>query len=129
MIRRPPRSTLFPYTTLFRSRVAADDKKQCRPGNEQGEEVNHHENDDARCLFSSDKCEHAHSLRAAGAGDRKSTRLNSSHSQISYAVFCLKKKIKLPSAHYELVSSPTSFAFFAVASCIRYLPLVILALM
>ncbi len=44
-------------------------KKQCRPGNEQGEEVNHHENDDARCLFSSDKCEHTRSLRAAGAGD------------------------------------------------------------
>src|SRR6266478_3029035 len=50
-------------------REAADDKKQCRPGNEQGEEVNHHENDDARCLFSSNKCEHTRSLRAAGAGD------------------------------------------------------------
>src|SRR2546427_4945623 len=67
MIRRPPRSTLFPYTTLFRSRQAA------RLG---------------------------HDLLFAPAGarerredrDRKSTRLNSSHSQISYAVFCLKKK-------------------------------------
>src|SRR2546430_10300340 len=80
MIRRPPRSTLFPYTTLFRS---------LRPGGA--------EQDLARA---------AALRRAAGeAGDagldgppldadRKSTRLNSSHSQISYAVFCLKKKIK-----------------------------------
>jgi hypothetical protein len=62
----------FPVAGLHQPdivRVAADDKKECRPGNEQGEEVNHHENDDARCLFSSDKCEHTRSLRAAGAGD------------------------------------------------------------
>src|SRR2546430_3967835 len=66
MIRRPPRSTLFPYTTLFRS-VPCFDAGQCAP------------------TFS----HHAGSRR-----DRKSTRLNSSHSQISYAVFCLKKKKK-----------------------------------
>src|SRR2546427_13220367 len=65
MIRRPPRSTLFPYTTLFRSRGAV----RCR------------------------RRHPAHLERAGGLGqDRKSTRLNSSHSQISYAVFCLKKK-------------------------------------
>src|SRR6478752_10048031 len=64
MIRRPPRSTLFPYTTLFRSRVQGSSNSR-RP-------------------------------RHAGGGrpprDRKSTRLNSSHGYISYAVFCLKKK-------------------------------------
>src|SRR2546428_8035152 len=76
MIRRPPRSTLFPYTTLFRSplapraRAGARRPSPARP---------------ARRLVP----------RAAGGhgrGDRKSTRLNSSHDQISYAVFCLKKK-------------------------------------
>src|SRR2546430_9804029 len=71
MIRRPPRSTLFPYTTLFRSREVHRGRLPARaaPRPEDG--------------------------RAAGPApdrDRKSTRLNSSHSQISYAVFCLKKK-------------------------------------
>src|SRR2546430_3004864 len=66
MIRRPPRSTLFPYTTLFRS----------------GRRV-------ARLRNPLDRDRHA---AAHVRGDRKSTRLNSSHSQISYAVFCLKKK-------------------------------------
>src|SRR5215467_15402912 len=73
MIRRPPRSTLFPYTTLFRPRVLQ------RAGRR-------HRDRDAR----------AHRLRAVRAHlvqrDRKSTRLNSSHLVISYAVFCLKKK-------------------------------------
>src|SRR5260221_8286461 len=67
MIRRPPRSTLFPYTTLFRS--AARGPLCLRGGVDQG-----------------------NGGAAAGAGDRKSTRLNSSHTVISYAVFCLKKK-------------------------------------
>src|SRR5688572_31569131 len=81
MIRRPPRSTLFPYTTLFRSRGLG----QGQQGHQQGQRLG--------------------GRRPRGAGeqggplvphhavpDRKSTRLNSSHSQISYAVFCLKKK-------------------------------------
>src|SRR5438034_11521805 len=84
MIQRPPRSTLFPYTTLFRSAC---------PGAARGRLHRHH---------------HAHRDGAAmtrallfavglGFGDRKSTRLNSSHTVISYAVFCLKKKKeKLP---------------------------------
>src|SRR3712207_7787431 len=85
MIRRPPRSTLFPYTTLFRSRGqhalerllaerVQDDlhTRHARPG-DRGE----------RLLDGLD----AHAVR-----DRKSTRLNSSHANISYAVFCLKKK-------------------------------------
>src|SRR2546427_3344309 len=83
MIRRPPRSTLFPYTTLFRSsrhcpyseprKSAQADRGSC-----QGEPA-----------------------RPGCPADRKSTRLNSSHSQISYAVFCLKKKKKLD--HFQRV--------------------------
>src|SRR2546430_10406100 len=70
MIRRPPRSTLFPYTTLFRSR------SRNREGSEAVKRV---------YVFFENPL--------SGCGrDRKSTRLNSSHSQISYAVFCLKKK-------------------------------------
>src|SRR2546427_3185302 len=84
MIRRPPRSTLFPYTTLFRSRLAdlelgdagkgflVDDGNLCRRHR-----------------------------------DRKSTRLNSSHSQISYAVFCLKKKI-IPNTRKSVIRTPSS---------------------
>src|SRR5687768_18210077 len=66
MIRRPPRSTLFPYTTLFRSGPAAD-----------VDDLDH---------LVVDRADHAVGV------DRKSTRLNSSHGYISYAVFCLKKK-------------------------------------
>src|SRR2546427_1227552 len=97
MIRRPPRSTLFPYTTLFRSPAGAPQ--------------------DAVCFLGGVRKEYATEQRLAGfrealaphtpvadehivccgydpEADRKSTRLNSSHSQISYAVFCLKKKKK-----------------------------------
>src|SRR2546430_8619378 len=92
MIRRPPRSTLFPYTTLFRS--------QHREATVDGQGPEHHlQENDSKC------------------GDRKSTRLNSSHSQISYAVFCLKKKniesheldstvSNIPSLQHILVNLP-----------------------
>src|SRR2546429_6858622 len=86
MIRRPPRSTLFPYTTLFRSLSAiADDRRRLPPIADRGGIVRHG-------VFAD-----LHGQRAAfrsGRGDRKSTRLNSSHGYISYAVFCLKKKKK-----------------------------------
>src|SRR2546421_7368277 len=89
MIRRPPRSTLFPYTTLFRSRQHAVDadrsEKQCDAGEhaeQRGGEATH-----LSVIFH-------HSVVSANVEDRKSTRLNSSHDQISYAVFCLKKKKK-----------------------------------
>src|SRR5256885_8975101 len=78
MIRRPPRSTLFPYTTLFRSRIDIHHSD----GSDRGRRGRHHHPD--------------HHLRAVlpapDRRDRKSTRLNSSHLVISYAVFCLKKK-------------------------------------
>src|SRR6476620_12286914 len=78
MIRRPPRSTLFPYTTLFRS--------PARPGRPDG--------DQGGCR---DR-----------AGDRKSTRLNSSHANISYAVFCLKKKKKNKKLHTTIKKKKTT---------------------
>src|SRR3712207_6912930 len=77
MIRRPPRSTLFPYTTLFRS---GDDSGRDRTGEAEGVSDRHY------------RIAHPDPLRVAE--DRKSTRLNSSHANISYAVFCLKKKTK-----------------------------------
>src|SRR5688572_32760113 len=91
MIRRPPRSTLFPYTTLFRSQVEEVDRVDRAPlaGDARGS---------ARLRAHSRVHRSAAGrLRrppADARGDRKSTRLNSSHSQISYAVFCLKKKKK-----------------------------------
>src|SRR2546430_12525232 len=93
MIRRPPRSTLFPYTTLFRSRWKA------------------------RCSLGDNRFQPLHGILIGRPADvpcavivvidRKSTRLNSSHSQISYAVFCLKKKKK---------NKPTAFTLQATIS-------------
>src|SRR3712207_8399261 len=92
MIRRPPRSTLFPYTTLFRSAVVGDHRGEQRaeqlPDDERGAGQPAVEVDGAE-----QRLERVGEDRAlvAPAGDRKSTRLNSSHANISYAVFCLKK--------------------------------------
>src|SRR2546430_11796152 len=90
MIRRPPRSTLFPYTTLFRSGRQRDHLSlpPVRLAREDvvGDQVAHHLEGAAA------DGEHARVAHHALERDRKSTRLNSSHSQISYAVFCLKKK-------------------------------------
>src|SRR2546427_5543682 len=90
MIRRPPRSTLFPYTTLFRSRAVAQ-RCELRPdhGRMHFRVVGRLRREAA--IGACDDVVTADELREA---DRKSTRLNSSHSQISYAVFCLKKKKK-----------------------------------
>src|SRR5690349_23212080 len=89
MIRRPPRSTLFPYTTLFRSAAAVFERVARRLA--QDLEVFAADVDEVGLL---DQVEVVVRLvlRAALVGDRKSTRLNSSHVEISYAVFCLKKK-------------------------------------
>src|SRR3989442_8931833 len=90
MIRRPPRSTLFPYTTLFRSlvrRAAVETHQTQRAGEEPRARSRHPGGERHRAAR-----DHAHPGHPAGEGDRKSTRLNSSHVRISYAVFCLKKK-------------------------------------
>src|SRR5260221_4433667 len=93
MIRRPPRSTLFPYTTLFRSCVGLGELDEARAIYQQSLKIADKQTGDdeinyrgliARCLGMVDLLE----------GDRKSTRLNSSHTVISYAVFCLQKKKK-----------------------------------
>src|SRR2546430_12450382 len=101
MIRRPPRSTLFPYTTLFRSKTLRDavhDEKPLGPreeGDDPTGENRFFDQDADRGTF-------------RDVLDRKSTRLNSSHSQISYAVFCLKKKktlacMRLFSTHTHII--------------------------
>src|SRR2546430_4282662 len=86
MIRRPPRSTLFPYTTLFRSGLGG---RGPRPGRH---DAAAHRDDDP--LADAQRVRPDMRVRTLQHRDRKSTRLNSSHSQISYAVFCLKKKKK-----------------------------------
>src|SRR5688572_32276239 len=102
MIRRPPRSTLFPYTTLFRSadlaRLLVDeaDRGRQRPRIRQVLLPALLERRDR--IVEGELAEvHGEVARVVLDGDRKSTRLNSSHSQISYAVFCLKKKKKITS--------------------------------
>src|SRR2546430_4983196 len=97
MIRRPPRSTLFPYTTLFRSvrhRLAAIAQRRRFPPPEP-EYASRKGQDPRETRMPQEGCP-APEWRVAPVvpwpADRKSTRLNSSHSQISYAVFCLKKK-------------------------------------
>src|SRR3712207_7055623 len=95
MIRRPPRSTLFPYTTLFRS-DDLDGRRRARPCDRRrrGEAL-------ARLVAVGQLAQRAvvglqrERGRGEGEQDRKSTRLNSSHANISYAVFCLKKKKQL----------------------------------
>src|SRR2546422_7001482 len=91
MIRRPPRSTLFPYTTLFRSRDAG--RVQAADAELDSRGVGHAPS--PRQAVPSRRPAGARGLVARRAGDRKSTRLNSSHGYISYAVFCLKKKKEL----------------------------------
>src|SRR3712207_8722728 len=103
MIRRPPRSTLFPYTTLFRSIDAAEQIKRATGSG--AVLLVHHTGKDKTTVRGSSALEAAMDtvyttegdplnmrLRRTKRKDRKSTRLNSSHANISYAVFCLKKK-------------------------------------
>src|SRR3712207_7275509 len=88
MIRRPPRSTLFPYTTLFRSEPQLEAAH--RPVDVQHHHVDLVAHRDQLGRVADAAPRHVHDEEAAQ--DRKSTRLNSSHANISYAVFCLKKK-------------------------------------
>src|SRR3712207_8275257 len=102
MIRRPPRSTLFPYTTLFRSPVwpttttsipwaqwSGDSRQLPCP------DITRQLATDKRVLLTPPMAQHPETAGNREQEDRKSTRLNSSHANISYAVFCLKKKKKL----------------------------------
>src|SRR3712207_7598189 len=94
MIRRPPRSTLFPYTTLFRSGLFLIGKATFEiHGKLEGEEEPHSTRTAARSLFA--VVAQIMLVDIVFSLDRKSTRLNSSHANISYAVFCLKKKYNI----------------------------------
>src|SRR5687768_17950238 len=99
MIRRPPRSTLFPYTTLFRSQTA---RKAERPRYQPERQRRRKTAEDAVdfCVRPDGICR--------DAVDRKSTRLNSSHGYISYAVFCLKKKKKKKKKNQKTTKYSTS---------------------
>src|SRR5438876_7549494 len=92
MLRRPPRSTLFPYTTLFRSSFIGRDRKRTRAGRPPAP---------SECIVAAV----GNRASAVYGQDRKSTRLNSSHPSISYAVFCLKKKNKTEKEHHLTLSS------------------------
>src|SRR3712207_7824265 len=102
MIRRPPRSTLFPYTTLFRSRFEEGRLGLRRRAvdlvgeDDVGEDGAGLELEGAGVLVVDGEADHVRGHQVGG--DRKSTRLNSSHANISYAVFCLKKKTNY--SHY-----------------------------
>src|SRR2546427_4728215 len=99
MIRRPPRSTLFPYTTLFRSSTttrAQELRSRWYSPRFSDAELLPSESRSSRLVI---QCGPIGGSRA----DRKSTRLNSSHSQISYAVFCLKKKKYMNMIHYDTI--------------------------
>src|SRR3712207_8953500 len=91
MIRRPPRSTLFPYTTLFRSRAPGD---QCDQDGALGQRAGSKRRDVGLPAVEMPRyrARSASPRHRSPTEDRKSTRLNSSHANISYAVFCLKKK-------------------------------------
>src|SRR3712207_8408320 len=104
MIRRPPRSTLFPYTTLFRSR---DRRGQPRPDERESHEgkyrrIRFNAAMAAFDVFDTRRYRTVDARRGYGE-DRKSTRLNSSHANISYAVFCLKKKQTLRLTYLDLL--------------------------
>src|SRR2546427_8782335 len=92
MIRRPPRSTLFPYTTLFRSKKSVGNRlhSETGKGRDHFRQSTREDSPPPPPIMLT----RGPSPAIPGRRDRKSTRLNSSHSQISYAVFCLKKKKK-----------------------------------
>src|SRR3712207_7953619 len=97
MIRRPPRSTLFPYTTLFRSKTANSERRHAIHQVLRAATMEREQASDYILRRSDQVADHT-------ARDRKSTRLNSSHANISYAVFCLKKNnctaYIQPDSHY-----------------------------
>src|SRR2546427_634198 len=112
MIRRPPRSTLFPYTTLFRSRIYRDgwvDLRKIKADHFFHVWIQQPRRDGDELLTGSE------------VGDRKSTRLNSSHSQISYAVFCLKKKKKTNMTVACIIMSLININILSISSSLTLL--------
>src|SRR3712207_7578189 len=99
MIRRPPRSTLFPYTTLFRSKDGGAHTALQQAGRPWSQDRLHQD------LWVPDERARLRSYKADDP-DRKSTRLNSSHANISYAVFCLKKKKEDTDTESNIFSQP-----------------------
>src|SRR3712207_7082132 len=95
MIRRPPRSTLFPYTTLFRSLVRTRDRKARAEPARRAAITGGHRREHGRAPLVQPASQRLRYIPERSIQDRKSTRLNSSHANISYAVFCLKKKKKI----------------------------------
>src|SRR2546430_11674086 len=102
MIRRPPRSTLFPYTTLFRSHSSASQMQRAVSSSPLPEAI---EIEVAR-VPSQRPVQYCAGRWLGTRADRKSTRLNSSHSQISYAVFCLKKKKNRTQSDSSYITDP-----------------------
>src|SRR3989442_2975479 len=94
MIRRPPRSTLFPYTTLFRSKLFFDCGASRNAYKQEGKKTLAYEIAEQTAWVPPDVIVAPVAVGETFIADRKSTRLNSSHVRISYAVFCLKKKNK-----------------------------------
>src|SRR3712207_8527710 len=101
MIRRPPRSTLFPYTTLFRSGDHPGDEQAGAHETERDGGGDDHR--DRHGQVATQPGGHLGEDEVDAHGDRKSTRLNSSHANISYAVFCLKKKLRLSTSPISLL--------------------------
>src|SRR5436190_10232777 len=101
MIRRPPRSTLFPYTTLFRSFEIGRGRRRAPRRRHVGVDAGEQARGVGRAI------DYAEGL------DRKSTRLNSSHTVISYAVFCLKKKKKLQGLHTVVPVTEINYSFYS----------------
>src|SRR5258707_6026668 len=102
MIRRPPRSTLFPYTTLFRSLDGVSPEGERAPSPTTRARRRRSNDDRDHATFAAGRLR----ARRCERRDRKSTRLNSSHANISYAVFCLKKKIEKLTPGHDFLETP-----------------------
>src|SRR3712207_7224751 len=126
MIRRPPRSTLFPYTTLFRSIFASSTPHVQSPAGPEGVRSGDHRGgrrprSTQMQTLDEQRVEAflGHMTTEAGAADRKSTRLNSSHANISYAVFCLKKndhRARLATRRKDMKGVPATVRHYAQTS-------------
>src|SRR5256886_7074662 len=121
MIRRPPRSTLFPYTTLFRSLAVTNGNVRFEETDQAGEQSTFDsQRNGGRDALTPLSGAFYWSQTAFSRPDRKSTRLNSSHSQISYAVFCLKKKKHNNTTHNHFPRHLTAYDSGVHLSLVRH---------